>query len=643
MRNKILSQLKMTSFLIAASVLFCMNYCEAAGGKLTKNALVHFDASHSESIIRNDSGMVESWRSLNSKAEFKAAAEESLPGYFEIAQDLAIVRFDGSNDFLRFNSTEKFSVKYGSLHIFIVAQTANNCTNQSILSVAEGYPRLNLFSNGDNYKIETGDFNHHRRIAEAVDGKMHLFELSHVVLPSSREMSTRTIWPGDYYMDGKLCGKLFIEEVEMTLDNMVIGADISADKNFLKGNIGEIIIFDKPLSKKQVREIRHDLARKWNVTLNEWSLPEDLPKMEEKRVGPEGRHSSFGYYGSSPESPDGTRIAYIVFDEFLDDQNTSSKYGIWVCDKDLTNHRKIMDSPIEAGMHNGAIVQWVDNDRIAFGSDRRGDVYIIDSRSGEVDLGPYSPAWPGAVSNGGKILLHVSGKSEFGTNGIYELDTKSGEITEIFTSEDFDRYFKEYKWSGSPDTSQWRFVHGKYSQDETHIAFTVVPGRGGKQHLFTARADGSDLRVWGCLEVDTGSDKPLHFMWYSDDLIYGIDQGTQDGTANDLLTKLWDRDGNYVSTIAGVGNHLGMSFDKNWIAGDTFYFDDPVRLYMYKYGDTKPAAVVFEHKGITPTWLYHGHVNPSFSRDSKRVYYNRPVEDKFVQAYYCEFYDQLKK
>ena len=57
-----------------------------------------------------------------------------------------------------------------------------------------------------------------------------------------------------------------------------------------------------------------------------------------------------------------------------------------------------------------------------------------------------------------------------------------------------------------------------------------------------------------------------------------------------------------------------MSYDKKLFAGDSFYFDDPTSLYVYRSGETTPAAIVFEEKGVFPTWVLSAHINPAFSR-----------------------------
>jgi hypothetical protein len=174
------------------------------------------------------------------------------------------------------------------------------------------------------------------------------------------------------------------------------------------------------------------------------------------------------------------------------------------------------------------------------------------------------------------------------------------------------------------------------------LLFTIDSGTGGGQHLFSCKADKSDIRIWGRLDVDKGADKPLHKLWYDGDTIIGVDQETEDGTPHDLTVKRWDRDANYIETIAGPSCHIGISPDKKWIASDNFYRTEPVYLIIYKSGEMTPSALVFNYPDGYATWKLSGHLNPSFSRDSKRVYYSRPVDGKLIQAYCCDFGEELE-
>ena len=140
-----------------------------------------------------------------------------------------------------------------------------------------------------------------------------------------------------------------------------------------------------------------------------------------------------------------------------------------------------------------------------------------------------------------------------------------------------------------------------------------------------------------------GSDKPLHWHWYDNEHLYGVDQESLDGTPNNLHIKLWDLDGNYVRTLAGRGNHTAMSYDCKLFAGDSFYYDDPSWLVVYRDGEVRPAAVAFEEPGVFPMSTLGAHANPAFSRDGRRLYYKRPVADSLFQAYYVDLNPILEK
>ncbi len=197
--------------------------------------------------------------------------------------------------------------------------------------------------------------------------------------------------------------------------------------------------------------------------------------------------------------------------------------------------------------------------------------------------------------------------------------------------------FASYSWDGGKDPEKWSVTHPMFSPKGTRFCFSLVTAPGGRQHLISANTDGSDIRLWNSsCPIDTGSDKPLHFLWWDEDHICGNDQETEGDTPHDLTVKLWDRDGNYIKTIAGFGYHLGLSPDRNWLSAETFYHDDPIDLFLYRTGSIEPAAYAFRHYGTKITWKLYSHVNPSFGRNSKRLYYNRPVDNEYLQAYFAD-------
>jgi hypothetical protein len=218
-------------------------------------------------------------------------------------------------------------------------------------------------------------------------------------------------------------------------------------------------------------------------------------------------------------------------------------------------------------------------------------------------------------------------QTNLGQQGLYELDTKTGKVRCIFENEDFVGY--KNKWKGNNDPKKWTFTHSKYSSDGSHIAFTIVTDQ---QHLFTVKADGSDLRYWG-------PDKPMHFHWFDEDTLWGSDYLTDDGSPDNHYLKRWSRDKKLIEVLAGLGNHTAVSSDRMWFAAETDYRSDPVDLRVFRRGHTEPVALVFSHSFADLTWKKRAHVNPSFSRDGTRLYYNRAVSSNMKQAYYCDLKD----
>lgn len=598
---------------------------------------LHFDATVSSTMTLDPEGAVTLWRSLAGNGELVGGfSGHKAPVLVQPAMNgMPALRFDGTQKLLALDGNDLPEVRFGSVHMFVVARIFPGTEDGFLLGMGEEDNQFLLFSDGRNYRLRTGDAASQRRAGPQVDSGVRLLEIHHTITDDLQRQTTRRFWPGEFIVDGALCGKFFNDNSRLPIEALTVGANSSRAGGWLRGEIGEILMFNQPLGSDRIVQIRRGLAAKWGIDLTEKEPPADLPSWSEVRVGPAEADSSFGYFGESPESPDGSRIAYVVFQNQITPDEPVAPVDLWICDRDLRNHRLVLESAIVTGLHNGAVTHWVDDHRIVFGSDRRGEVKVVNVDTGEVEFGPFSPGWPGGIGHRGQVLLHMSGESELGPVGLYQLDTQSGRVTRIFSAHDFKDYHAKHNWRGGTNPDRWRFVHGKFSEEGSHIGFAVVTDR-GSQHLFTARTDGSDLRLWGRLDLDTGSDKPLHWQWYDDEMIYGVDQDTYDGTPNNLYIKKWNRDGDYVRTLAGVGNHLAMSPDKQWFAGENFYFDNPVRLFLYRSGQTKPTAVIFEDEGMIPTWINSGHVNPSFSRDGKRLYYNRPVNNEFTQAYYVD-------
>jgi hypothetical protein len=599
---------------------------------------LQFDAASENSVQIGESGMILSWKSLTEQAALVPSDRGSNgPTLQQSAiNGLPAVRFNDEGSSLALQTPLSSSLQIGSVHVFVVARMNGSEAAQMVLASGQDDPAIRLFSDGQNYRLRIGVTGNQQPEGPKIDGQVHLFEFHHTICKDLDAKISRSQWPGEFLIDGALCGKVFHAVADIPLDRLTLGNDPDQGMIPLKGDIAEILMFNCALDEAALFEIRSQLAKKWGVALEEQLSRDAIPRLKEMRVGPAGRNSAFAYFGESPESPDGSRVAYVVYPE------EDSGYGasdipveLWVCRADMTGHRLISTNAVLTSYHNGSMGHWVDNHRMLIGGDGYQEVKVINIETGEIEFGPYSRCWPGGIGYNGLVLLHTLAGSSLGGPSIHQLDTVTGEITTLVTAEYLASCYDRYQWTGRRNPENWRFVHGKYSLDGTHIAFSVAP-RGGKQHLLSMRTDGSDLRIWGRFFPDTGSDKPLHWHWYDDELVYGADQESKDGTPDNLNIKLWDRDGNYIRTLAGQANHVAMSYDKKFFAGESFYYDDPTWLVIYRSGETVPAAVVFEEEGIRPTWIMGAHVNPAFSRDGRRLYYKRPVEDRLFQAFYAE-------
>ncbi len=342
-----------------------------------------------------------------------------------------------------------------------------------------------------------------------------------------------------------------------------------------------------------------------------------------ERVSPPGRGAEIGYYGTSPESPDGSKIAYVAYDDKLGPESAADSRGsLYLCDADLTNHVKVRD--IESiHWEDGARQIWLTNDTIAYMDylPGRGPATYVVNTSGEVVRGPLEGGLGQGETPNGSVLLWVDKKyfphgSSLGPSGIYIYN--DGVVTQAV---DLERDFGPLKdrLEGSDNPGDWFMFHPQLSLHGTHIQVRLDSEYRVRQYLVTCRSDGTDARLFEAPK------KPLHQQWYDDSTIFGQEWVSRPADGGPRFqAKRWDRDGNYMETLAGAGNHSGISPDRRYIASDNHYGLDPVVISLYETRRAEPLAVLMsEPEG--PVWKMRAHVNPAFSRDGRKVYFNKPV------------------
>jgi len=340
----------------------------------------------------------------------------------------------------------------------------------------------------------------------------------------------------------------------------------------------------------------------------------------------DNRSTLLGYYNTCPESPDGKRIAYVVVDSETDEKGFNGKGSVWLVDRGFTTRKHLTDLGY-VQLHNGAFILWVDNRHIAFKDRDTVKVMNVDS---EKIIFSRSFSRFGHNAFNGEILL-MNNDQESGTEaGLYKYNIYSGETTLLAELTDFYQSRGEVEEFGP--ISEWRLLHAQWSPNGKRIALRldVMKSSGNEKdrYLATLNNQGNDIVVFGR--------KPMHFQWYDDHTIIGHDNQIDDGMPNDKSARRWDYHASLVETIAGPGNHLASFPSKGLFASDSWYHSNPVQLQLYQKGESTPCSVVFRHGFDSIVWKRRAHVNPAFSRDGKRLYFNYALSEELTKAAYID-------
>jgi hypothetical protein len=344
--------------------------------------------------------------------------------------------------------------------------------------------------------------------------------------------------------------------------------------------------------------------------------------------------SKFSINGTSPESKSGKRICYVKMLDF-DEHRGVLDSELWVCDRDLSNQRKVIGG-VKAGRHNAAEASWVDDDRIAFVS-REGAgghaIYVVDANSGEVLHGPIF----GSIchqSQRGLVAFGVT-PDEVEANkaypsiaraGIYTLNCDTGEIRPTIYTDDLLAHFRALGLT--PTERPYGTSHIQLNPSATRI----MSMWGLKEYRVIASwdMDGQNIRIV--------HKKPVHQIWYDDESYLATydDRTDPDRKNGKQQMYRYSQDGKPLEYIAGLGNHVDGSPDREWFVTDSLNFHDPVSLYLFRKGNHEPFMQLDSHRYLHLTWNTKVHSNPTFSRDGKRIYFSRPVSENAVKACYID-------
>lgn len=343
-----------------------------------------------------------------------------------------------------------------------------------------------------------------------------------------------------------------------------------------------------------------------------------------------------GMNGGMVESPDASKIIYAKKESLETD-----KTEIFVCSRDLKNHRKIFE--VSCGNHNGPSATFITNSLVVFRDSCEGLPLfrILDIETGEVKYKIFGKESHAAES--GKYPFSLSkeflGKNpdypEINQCGIYILDVFTGEITLAATEEDIAEMVRAHGLTPNENTAAVSHV-------QLNPSGTAVMMRLGVPECPVFGA-------LGCIDLMTRKthmipDKPVHQLWFDDETYMATRQfanGRQIEMDTSYIAR-FSKDGEELEILGGISNHMDASPDRKWFAGDRCYPNYAPNVYLYRRGDKKSVCTFGIPQNEYVTWKKQVHPNPSFSRSGKRLYFNRQTNDGKCEAVFADISDIVK-
>jgi hypothetical protein len=330
-----------------------------------------------------------------------------------------------------------------------------------------------------------------------------------------------------------------------------------------------------------------------------------------------GNNSSFGYYNVSPESPNGKRLGYVLIPA-----NSRHDMELWICDINLKNHQKIATIQ-NIGVHNGASSLWVNDKTIAY-MDGYARLKIIDVDTKATRF-TFKQGRLGLNNNGNNILFaSLIDESELASTGLFMINTDSGSKKLVVSYEELRAFHLKFRTGDDKYLLSSLWNH-QFSPDGQQVVFRAnALNADGYEESYLVSVDNEK-------KIAMFSPTPLHFIWFDNDTFIGFNKVKGE---NRLLK--WSKTGAVLEIISGSGNHIALSSDKSMLAAETIYQKSPIELNIFKRGEIEPVSKIFSHKYSTATWDEKYHVNPSFSKDGKRLYFNHAVSANNVFASFIQ-------
>lgn len=303
---------------------------------------------------------------------------------------------------------------------------------------------------------------------------------------------------------------------------------------------------------------------------------------------------TLGYYNVSPENPSGSLLILSYYKNQTDG-------SIRILERKT---KKIIHSEAIKyyDFHNGAKQIWLNETTVAFMVDLE-TVKILDLTT--MKSAKYYGYELGHSSRKDKVIAH----SIRGEPSVAWLKYPMQEPEVIVYSEEIKSFLNRSRILHNGKYIH-RLYHSETNLDTTQLIFRLDIGRGKNivnKYIISTSLEKVELSAFAPL--------PLHFTTDGKDII-----GFTKIRPFNTLSK-WNTKGQVKDLVPISGNHLAITDDNKFYAYDNWYDSTPVVLSLYS-SERNKSITIFKHYEANITWDKRLHVNPAFSNNNKRLYFN---------------------
>lgn len=342
-------------------------------------------------------------------------------------------------------------------------------------------------------------------------------------------------------------------------------------------------------------------------------------------ISPPDGDAVTAYFQQFPDNPSGNKIAFTVF-------HAPDTMEVMV--RDLVSGAFTSVAKIKGqGRHVGAHPIWVDDHTLIYSTFIKKGIYRHDLKTGIVeqyegnDISDYSPA--------NNKLLFISKDQSKGPVGVYVLDFNTKETKCLVSVKDIAPLKSEIGTENPVE--YWKLIHPYWSPDGKKINFQITTAK----NKSTAKDDYSFYCDENGKNIHFIGRKPIHPQWWDNESIYGHDWQDK----KDYHARRYDLKGKVLEELSGPGCHGTVSPDRKWVVTESWYDSDPIEVFLYKKGETRPTGMLFTQPATVngiKFWETRSHVHPAFSRDGKKVYFNAQGADGKSKVWCYDLADIIK-